>query len=77
MKISTRGRYALRMMIDSCSIKIRIYRIKRHFKKTGYFKEISGADYSVPEQSVIYLAQQRDIWAGLQAGKSAFRNHSP
>ena len=50
MKISTRGRYALRMMIDLAQHYDQGFIALKDISKTGYFKEISGADYPVPEQ---------------------------
>ena len=44
MKISTKGRYAVRLMYDLAMHHRRLDRIKRHIKKTGDICKIFGTD---------------------------------
>ena len=50
MKISTRGRYAIRVMLDLAEHNTgRVYSVDGYSKKAGDFREISGGYCGFPE----------------------------
>ena len=75
MKISTKGRYALRMLLDLAEHQSEGYiALKDIAAKTGYFQKISGTDHPDPEQ-IRFPARKPRISGRIPSGKNTGQIH--
>ena len=69
MKISTKGRYALRMLLDLAE-----HQSEGYIALKGYFQKISGTDHPDPEQ-IRFPARKPRISGRIPSGKNTGQIH--